>query len=124
VDHLSIAWEVPSFKQNYSRNVPDEGSASRADLACMLLLAELCVLHSKARQNFHRKSLTAPLVSAVSQSDRMTPVRESHLAPFPDHPLEVDEDSSCVENFRAASTGGMVDDKEPLVRSYLQHRNL
>lgn len=28
VDHLSIAWEVPSFKQDYSRNVPEEGTVA------------------------------------------------------------------------------------------------
>lgn len=27
IDHLSIAWDVPSFKLDYSRHLPDEGAA-------------------------------------------------------------------------------------------------
>lgn len=27
IDQLSIAWDVPSFKLDYSRHLPDEGAA-------------------------------------------------------------------------------------------------
>lgn len=48
---------------------------------------------------------------AVMHSDRFVPHGHSPLAPFPSGVL--DEENAI--DVRAASTGGMVDEKEPLV---------
>jgi hypothetical protein len=53
----------------------------------------------------------------VLQNDRSGPHRSNHLAPFPSEMLE-GEDYEAITDIRAASTGALLDEKEPLVSTH------
>eukprot|EP00892_Ulva_mutabilis_P010864 jgi/Ulvmu1/814/UM010_0188.1 len=88
VDHLSIAWEVPSFKQDYSRNVPEEGAVDLYDVGGL--------------EDHNRQDSTAD--------------EGSSLGPFPEHKEWSTHSGRCDDaDSRAASTGGISSSFQPLI---------